>query len=188
MGKAFKQQTLDLKADRLSLHQWASPALRDGCGWRSRDCGTYLLPERVRACGLAGTEVVAGHSGRGAVGAVEGSAGGKGECAVGVCAVEQRVSVARAVSALSLAAKGAGGSQPLRPRLPILGSVRTWDGSPRRRCRCGHRKILGRRLAEVVVGGACRLKLVVPTPRFGFWPRTFRPQTRSSTRTMKFPG
>jgi hypothetical protein len=53
MENVLKQQTLDLKADRLSTHHLASNQLRL---WLATFA--YLLLERVRAWGLAGTEWV----------------------------------------------------------------------------------------------------------------------------------
>lgn len=52
MENVLKQQTLDLKADRLSTHHLASNQLRL---WLATLA--YLLVERVRAWGLAGTEL-----------------------------------------------------------------------------------------------------------------------------------
>jgi hypothetical protein len=52
MENVLKQQTLDLKADRLSTHHLSSNQLRL---WLS--ALGYLLLERVRAVGLAGTEL-----------------------------------------------------------------------------------------------------------------------------------
>jgi len=52
MENVLKQQTLDLKADRLSTHHLASNQLRL---WLATLA--YLLLERVRAWGLAGTEL-----------------------------------------------------------------------------------------------------------------------------------
>jgi hypothetical protein len=52
MENVLKQQTLDLKADRLSTHHLASNQLRL---WLATFA--YLLLERVRAWGLAGTEL-----------------------------------------------------------------------------------------------------------------------------------
>jgi Transposase DDE domain group 1 len=52
MENVLKQQLLDLKADRLSTHQMGSNQLRL---WLS--ALAYLLIERVRALGLAGTEL-----------------------------------------------------------------------------------------------------------------------------------
>jgi hypothetical protein len=52
MENVLKQQTLDLQADRLSTHQLASNQLRL---WLATFA--YLLVERLRAWGLAGTEL-----------------------------------------------------------------------------------------------------------------------------------
>ena len=52
MENVLKQQTLDLKADRLSTHYLASNQLRL---WLASFA--YLLMERLRALGLAGTEL-----------------------------------------------------------------------------------------------------------------------------------
>ncbi len=52
MENVLKQQTLDLAADRLSTHYLASNQLRL---WLATFA--YLLVERVRAWGLAGTEL-----------------------------------------------------------------------------------------------------------------------------------
>ena len=52
MENVLKQQTLDLKADRLSTHYLASNQLRL---WLASFA--YLLMERLRAPGLAGTEL-----------------------------------------------------------------------------------------------------------------------------------
>ena len=52
MENVLKQQLLDLKADRLSTHQMASNQLRL---WLS--AFAYLLLERLRAIGLAGTQL-----------------------------------------------------------------------------------------------------------------------------------
>lgn len=52
MENVLKQQLLDLKADRLSTHHLASNQLRL---WLSTMA--YLLLERVRAVGLAGSEL-----------------------------------------------------------------------------------------------------------------------------------
>ena len=52
MENVLKQQTLDLQGDRLSTHHLGSNQLRL---WLSTLA--YLLMERVRAVGLAGTEL-----------------------------------------------------------------------------------------------------------------------------------
>ena len=52
MENVLKQQVLDLKADRMSTHHWASNQLRL---WLA--AFAYLLLERVRALGLRGTEL-----------------------------------------------------------------------------------------------------------------------------------
>ena len=54
MENVIKQQLLDLKADRLSTHQMGSNQLRL---WFS--ALAYLLLERVRAVGLAGSQLAA---------------------------------------------------------------------------------------------------------------------------------
>jgi hypothetical protein len=52
MENVLKQQTLDLRADRMSTHYLASNQLRL---WLS--AFAYLLLERLRTWGLAGTEL-----------------------------------------------------------------------------------------------------------------------------------
>jgi uncharacterized protein YqfA (UPF0365 family) len=52
MENVLKQQVLDLQADRLSTHYLASNQLRLGLATLA-----YLLLERVRAVGLAGTDL-----------------------------------------------------------------------------------------------------------------------------------
>jgi uncharacterized protein YqfA (UPF0365 family) len=58
MENMLKQQTLDLQADRLSTHYLASNQLRL---WLATFA--YLLMERLRALGLAGTDLASATAG-----------------------------------------------------------------------------------------------------------------------------
>ena len=87
MENVLKQQVLDLRADRMSTHYLASNQLRL---WLA--AFAYLLLERMRTLGLAGTELAQATVGQRAFAIVKGGGPSAGERAAGLCAVEQRLS------------------------------------------------------------------------------------------------
>jgi hypothetical protein len=113
MENMLKQQTLDLRADRMSTHYLASNQLRL---WLS--ALAYLLLERLHP-GLGRDATDPGDCGQCAAQALQGGRSGAGECAPGLCAVKQRLSAAGVVSPLPPAADEAGALGRLKPKRPV---------------------------------------------------------------------
>lgn len=89
MENQLKQQVLDVQADRLSTHHLGSNQLR--LWWSTL---AYLLLERMRAVGLAGTELAHATAGSLRLKLLKVAAQVR-QCPPGVCAVEQRLALAQ---------------------------------------------------------------------------------------------
>jgi hypothetical protein len=111
MENMLKQQTLDLRADRMSTHYLAGNQLR--LWLATLAC---LLLERMRALGLAGTDLARATAGT----AYGSSSGGPGacECAPSPCAVKQRLSAAGHLPAMPSTAHGVEARQRVTPSFP----------------------------------------------------------------------
>ena len=110
MENVLKQQTLDLQADRLSTHYLASNQLRL---WLS--ALAYLLLERVRTLGLAGTELAQATGGSIRLKLLKVAARVRVSVRRVYVQLSTRLSVADPVPVVPAAAHGAGPGQRLTP-------------------------------------------------------------------------